>query len=361
MAKNISQILGAKNLSGVIQTVKGGLAEDLLPPAFLTPNRTVEGNHCTYRKVAGTRKTARIVQYGSPSQQRNLSGVSEVAATLLHTAENIQHDPNVLQNLLAIENETRQKLGQQEVARKTGEFKQLFLNLRVAAVFSLLANGIIWFNGDGELLPSSSGAVTTVDFGVPAANKNQLGGIIAASWATAGTPIHTHIAALRKYARKATGYRLDYAFYGEDILGYLWANTVLKEIINRFPAFQAAFSAGRVPNGLLDLNWVPIAEAFFNDKDGTNQDFFGGDAVVFTPTPSVDWFEFIEGTYATPSNLGTVSSDGVAAIGQVSVQQGMFSYAHLTADPVGIKQIAGDTFLPVLKVPEAIFIADVVA
>jgi hypothetical protein len=37
----------------------------------------------------------------------------------------------------------------------------------------------------------------------------------------------------------------------------------------------------------------------------------------------------------------------------------MFSYAQVTSDPVTVKHVAGDTFLPVLKVPKAIFIATV--
>ena len=37
----------------------------------------------------------------------------------------------------------------------------------------------------------------------------------------------------------------------------------------------------------------------------------------------------------------------------------MFSYATVKDDPVTIKQVGGDTFLPALKVPAAIWQADV--
>ena len=38
---------------------------------------------------------------------------------------------------------------------------------------------------------------------------------------------------------------------------------------------------------------------------------------------------------------------------------GMFAYAYVTKDPMGIKEVAGDTFLPLIKVPAAVFQATV--
>ncbi len=37
----------------------------------------------------------------------------------------------------------------------------------------------------------------------------------------------------------------------------------------------------------------------------------------------------------------------------------MFAYGVVNVDPVTIKRVAGDTFLPVLKVPKAVFAATV--
>lgn len=364
MAKTLQQILGAKNLTGLIQAVKGGLAEDIIPSPFMTPNRSVEGNHCIYRKVEGTRKTARLVQYGAPSVARNLSGISEVPITLAHSVEHISHDPSVLMNLTNMENESRQRLGQQEIARKTGEFKQTFSNLRVAVVMSMLTQGKVYFDVDGNLLPNSSNAVTTIDYGIPSGNRTTLnvggwGTIISAKWSAAATNIHTQIQALRKAARKLTGYPIAYAFYGANVLDYIWSNTKLKEIINRQTPLKDGFAAGEIPDGFLRLKWRPIYEAFYQDQDGNYQDLADDDTVIFTPEPSVDWYEFIEGTYPIPNNVGAVVSDSSAALGNVSIETGMFSYATVTSDPVGIKQVAGDTFLPIIKVPNSVFIGTV--
>ena len=364
MAKTLQQILGAKNLTGVIKGVAPGIPQDILPPAFLKPTRTVEGDYCTYRKVDGTRKTARLAQYGAPSRTRSLKGVSEVPVKLVHSIESMQHTPATLMNLTNMADENRQKLGIQEVTRQTRDFKDLFVNLRYASVYAMLAAGVIYFDVDGELLPDSTGAFTTVDAQVPSGNKDQLdvfgdGAIIAASWATAGTAINTQISNLKIAARKKTGYPLRQAFYGNNILNYFLGNTKLKELINRNAGYQVAAAGGEIPQGFLGLNWTPVQEAFYEDADGEYQEFFGGDTVVFTPDPSPDWYEFIEGTYPVAGDIGKVAADAVAALRSIKIESGMFSFATVTSDPAGIKQVAGDTFLPMIKVPGAVFMADV--
>jgi hypothetical protein len=43
----------------------------------------------------------------------------------------------------------------------------------------------------------------------------------------------------------------------------------------------------------------------------------------------------------------------------MQTQAGMFAYGLASADPPSAKIVYGDTFLPVLKVPSAIFVATV--
>ena len=61
--------------------------------------------------------------------------------------------------------------------------------------------------------------------------------------------------------------------------------------------------------------------------------------------------QYAEGVAITP--------DAIASAGNVSIASGMFSYGQVLSDPVTVKHIAGDTFLPVLKVPKAVFVATV--
>jgi len=351
MPASLRQILGGENLTGVIQSVKSGIP-DVLPPAFMRTRRTVEGNTATYFRVKGIRETARQTAYGAPSRQRGQQELVEVPVTLIHVLESMYHQPWVLQNLQAVGSEAKQKLGRQEIARQTAEFKRLLTNTRLAAIYSMLAKGAIYFDGDGNLLPSSSGAAITVDYGVPSGNKDQID-----DWDTATTDIIGAINDLKKTCVQKTGYPLRHAFYGESILGLFLANTYVKELINNNPSMaEAAYGRGEIPDGFCGLRWWPVYQSFYVDKDGNVQTFFGANQVVFTPEINADVYELLEGTYPVPTDIGRVASDAQAALGQVRMVSGQFSYAIVTADPVTIKQVAGDTFLPVWKNPDAIFI-----
>lgn len=366
MAKTLQQILGFENLTGLIQDPRGGVPADLIPAGFMEVRQAkqVAGNTSKYIRVDGSRHTARLVQYGSASVKRQLRGTSEVPTVLMHTYEHINHEMHTLTALRQVDNPQLQARGQQEVDRQTAEFRRTLNNLRVSSVFSALRHGAIHFDADGNLLPSATGVATTVDFQVPAGNKNQLdvdgtGDIIDASWATDGTNIIAQMLSLRKAARKLTGYPLTTAFYGENILEYLLSNTVLKEFLNRNPRMQEALIGGDIPDGLFKLNWRPAYEAFFQDNADVNQDWWGGDTIVFTPEPSPDWWEWQLGSYEVPTSVGNIGADGLATLADFRTVMGMFSYAKVTDDPPGIKHYYGDTFLPTMKVPKAVFIADV--
>ena len=173
MAKTLQQVLGGENLTGVINSAAGGVPDDLLPPGLQAATRTVDGDVGTYYKVENTRKTARQKAYGSKAEERGHEQVVEQPMKLIHAVEMQRHKPDTLMNLRST-NGGKQILGEQEVSRQVVEFKRLFTNLRLGAIYSTLANGKIWFDADGELLPSASGTSVTVDWSVPAGNQNQL-------------------------------------------------------------------------------------------------------------------------------------------------------------------------------------------
>ena len=358
MAKTLEQILYTPNLIGLIENPAGGVP-DFLPPAFTKPGQRVDGDTAKWFEVTGNRQTARLVQYGSPSQRREGRGAASRTAKFMHTHEHIHLNATTLMQLQDYSNPQRQKLGMQTLANETKQARLYLDNLRLSAIYSILALGAVYFDGNGNLLPSSTGSVTTVDFSVPANNKNQWNGIIGASWATATTDIIADIKAVQRTALQGTGYPLAHAFYGENLLGYFMGNDDVKELLKTRNDLAGAFMNMEIPDGFLGLKWHPVESAFYNDSAGTNQAWFGVDALILTPEPSPDWFEILEGTFPVPRNVGTVAADASAIAGQIDEVSGMFTYAKLTDDPVGIRQNYGDTFLPCLKVPSAIYIGDV--
>jgi hypothetical protein len=364
MGVSIQSLLHFENILKTIALIKGGVPGGILSERMFQATDTTTGNEGSYFKVSSTRQVAQAVAYGAPSVAAKMPGVVKQAITLIHTFEHFQHEPNLLA-LLKSENMREQERGAELVGRALAEFVRRFVNLRRAAWYSALTLGHIYLDGDGNLLPSSSGAAIDIDFGIPAGNKGQLdwdgnGAIIGASWGTAGTDIQGDVEEIKIASIQMTGYRITKAYYGSNIPAYIGGNTVMKEFLKEHPASVDQMVAGRVPNGFLGLDWERASEAFYSDKDGTARFFWGGDTVVFTPDPNdIGWWGLVDGSYNIPTNVGNMYQDVVAALESLTKVFGMFGYAQVTNDPVGVRQYAGDTFLPTINVPKSVFISDV--
>lgn len=363
-ATTLQTVLGSDNLTGLTRDVIGNIPGHLIPSGFLASTESVSGNTAKYDKVSTTRQAALAVQYGASSVKRNMQGVSEHPVRLIHTFQHQIHQASTLVNLREEGNAGQQMKGQQTVARQVNDFANQFGNLRKAALYSLLSKGAIYIKADGSLLASSTDAAYTVDYAVPAGNKTTCnvlgdGGILNADWSTAATDIGLQITNLKTAALKKTGYPLRHAFYGSSIPSYIYGNTMAKANIAGSPRLSEQAWTGELPNGLFGLEWHPVNEAFFELADGTATDWFAGAQITFTPDPSPEWLDTIEGSFTVPSELN-ISNDASSALGSaLSEVFGQFGFAEIITDPPGIKQYGGDTFLPVLKVPNAIMTATV--
>lgn len=353
----LQDVLGYVYLGGLVESVKTGIP-NVLPPEFMKVNRQVMGDSIRYTRVTGTRRLAKRVEYGAPAYKDSLSSVGEFDVKMLHSFSFIQL-PKLAYDRLRSYSSYENDQGKQELLRQTEQFVAKYNNLRIAAVTSVVANGKIWFDSSGNLLPTSSGAAVTIDYGMSANHLNQLNGIIAASWATASTDIALHITNLQSQALQDTGYKLTKAFYGKNIPSYLATNNFFNDWLIRNPAAQTAWlSSRKVPSGFMELEWIPVHSAFFEDSSGTNQTFFGADQVTFTPDVDQTWYEVGEGSYGVPTSFNP-TSNLQAAMGSLENVYGMFSYALPEHNPLTANLFHGDTFLPIIKNPDVMYIADV--
>lgn len=360
MSKSIQQILAAPILTGLIQAIKPGLPNPLPPQMMSLVDKTVPANYGTYTVVEATRKTARLVQYGSPSKRVQLQGVSNKPVTLMTTAENIQLSQADFMSLRNYDNPDVQAMGEKEVARQVANLKYRLENLRLSAVASILSKGKIWFDINGDLLDSASGAATTIDYLVPTNNTGTLNGTLT-NWSTTSTNIIGQIEQVKKQALQTTGYPLAHVIYGENVANYIASNEGIRNFIRASqPIGTEFYSTGTIPSKLCGLNWIPGYNMFFEAADGTIKEWFDPDAVVFIPEPSADWWGWLYGTTAVPASIGGVDLNAANPQKDIIPMAGMYAYATLSHDPVTINVYTGDVSLPVLKVPGAIFIGDCV-
>lgn len=359
MAFSIEQLLGYVPLTAAVEQVKQGVPR-VLPEAFYrrNPGDRVLGNKARLVNYKGTRKNARIAPYGAPPRQIVQLERSQQDVILLHTIENLPLTQELFLQLRELDNYVVQNMARTEINFQAMGAATRMTNLESSAVHVALANGKLWFDTDGNLLATSSGADLEIDYGIPAANKDQLGGIIGASWATTSTDIVTQVNRIKQQAVQQTGYPLVHALYGKNIAGYLTSNTSFQQYLARNTAFnQKWVDTGTIPGGVLDLNWIPVQNSFFEDSSGTVTEIFGADSVIFCPDINPMTWSVYEGSYPVPKSI-QMAQDVEAMLGNFSVEYGPFGFAMMNP-PSQIIGVYGDTFIPRFKVPEAFFLADV--
>ena len=263
-------ILGGPNLCGVIRGTATGIPNDLSPAEFLPGRQNRRPRHRRILPVSPARGcVGRMAAYGSPSTQRQLRGVEGVPVKLIHTVESILLPTADYLNLLQYDDTATQKRGIQEVTRQVREFRQNFDNLRVAALTQMLFQGAIYWDGNGNLLPSSTGAKTIASFGVPAGNIGQLdplsagSNVLDTSWDNASADIDKQVLSLRQAATRLSGYPLGYAFYGQNVPSYLTNNTKLQNYFIHSEGDNTQYlSTAEIPSPLLGMKWLPTPCAF---------------------------------------------------------------------------------------------------
>lgn len=367
MPYSIENILGYVPITAAVEKVVAGVPR-VLPPGFYTRPTTdrVTGDKAINLAYKGTRKVARVTPYGAPPRQLDQQPREAQPIRLLHSIEKLPFRQELFLQLREAESYAVQRMAADEIRWQSEQAGTKFENLEKTAVHCLLANaGKLWFDTDGNLLPTASGADLTIDMGVSSDNTNQItpfGGtaIIDASWATATTQIVTHVIKMKRYVAQKTGYELKYALYGANIPGYLAGNTQFQEFAKFNGTWNENFiRSGMILNGTLGLTWIPVYNAFFEDSGGTVQQIFGDDTIVFCPEVGDGRAWTIhEGSYPVLRNLA-LAQTVEQLLANVEPAYGRFGYAMPDFQLLNqITGVYGDTFLPRIKVPDSFLFCD---
>ncbi len=358
MAKAVRDLLGWTSLCGIIKATTDGIPF-VLPDGFRKSVGKTIGDTGRYTEVRGTRTVARLNQYGAGSKQTAKKQIAVREVKLFHSYESIQLDPLVLQALRNYDDYDLQERGKDEVIRQVEGFKTRFDNLRTAASTMALAKGYIWTDADGNLLPTSSGAVNTFTYNIPSTNVGTMAAIsgVSGDMADPATNVPKQVRAIKQLASRISGYKLGGCLYGRNIPEMFMNNSYIKDYAAREPVRREAYlkEGDLTPEYTIEgIKFYPGYEAFFEDKNGVNQGIIDDNALIFFPDPDPNWWDILEGTYEVPTTMNP-QTDGVAAREALKQVYGKFNYAMYNYDPVGINMYSGDTFFPCIKVPAAIF------
>lgn len=374
-SKSLQDILGWVALTKAVNAVKDGVPNPFPSWLFTVRNEDkIIGNSVKFNRTYGMRKTARVIRYGAAPRHRELQQEELVEAKFVSFGEERIFDPLVLQVLRNYDNFQNGQMAKQLVANNVKTMGTLFGNARIVAVATTLAKGYIYADSEGNLLPTSSGAHADFTFSqqIPAANigtvvdgasANIFGASGGGSWATTTTDIPLQLTRLIEHAAQSHGYEPKVALYGKNIKSYLIQNNYVKDYMARNPAMQTQWlKDNTIPDGLFGMTWVPVWKASFTKDDGTKVSLWPADGITFLPgeEDAASLWSMFEGSNLVPTTIDIVP-DAMAALAAVETVFGPYGYSQLNHKPISLSNVMGDTFLPAIKIPEAVYITDVVA
>lgn len=372
MSKSLQDILGWVAITKAVNAIKDGVPNPF--PAWMFTvgaEDKVIGDSVKFNRTYGTRKTARVVKYGAPPRHRELQDEDLVEVKMISFGEERQFRPYELQVLREYESTQNGDMAKRLVANNIKTLATMFGNSRIVAVATTLNKGNIYVDSDGNLLPSSSGAAVTISQQI---SSNNIGTIVAAdstnifgatgagSWANNATDIPLQLRRLKESAGQAHWYEPRIALYGKNIPSYIQQNNFVLDYMARTPGLQGTNLKDNTIPDLFGFTWIPAWMASYTKDDGTKTSLWNADGITFMPDQSdagAVWSMF-EGSNLVPRNLNLIASYE-SALNDLEMVWGSYGYGQLTHKPVSMCVVMGDTFLPAVKLPDTVYIADVVA
>lgn len=232
-----------------------------------------------------------------------------------------------------------------------------------------MIRGVVYSHQSGDDIYwdyTSSNAMATIDYQIPANNKNQCNGIIDTRWDLSSANIPLHLANLDNAAQSGPGSRIDVAI----CRGAMWQNIINNDYVvsqagvaNRpFTEYRREIGTGSngkpltLKTGVLScapfITWIITDEGLElgTQASPSYTPYIGANDVWFGPDPNKDLFGMLVGSEPI--------SEGPAKPQQV--RMGLHSWIAETWDPTGYVLFSVDNCLPVPYVPASMFYATVV-
>lgn len=363
---SLRDVIGQVSLTAMVNATVPDLPRRLPAPFYGGTREKVEGNFFQYHIFTPARQLAVLTDYYAPSVNRQLRPIGVRQAMMFSTAMNIAFRGEILEALRNFEDYGWQEKGKRYVALQMADFRRDFDHMEDALALLILVTGVVYRTQTGEILPNSSGAAFTQQFGATGSLNN---GTIAAltgvggAWNSPTTNIWLQLETLRINAQAQHGYIPKIILYGKNIPTYISGNDSMQPYLSRNAEFRDEWVKKGFIRPTHDLGgylWFPISDAGFKNLSGTTYQFVAGnDAVIVMPEPDESWWGWAEGSQLVPTTIDIVSGiDNI--LGATSKVYGRWAYSKLTDDPISLKAISGHNVTPFIRIPEVVYYATAV-
>lgn len=321
------------------------------------------------------RSAAPLNLRGSPARMLQPTGKQIRSLTMMRMFNAVQLSMDAVQMLRKPDQYAYQQKGFEEVSQQMEDAGTRCITAKQLTLAKSFAGGAVYVGAQGQILESSSGAVYTIDLGIPAANKAQLarsaffsggsGNIIAQSWDDPTALILDQLDELYDGAARTNVAPPRHVWLFRSNKKWLRNNLQIQKLYN----FQV--DSNRLDNTLKD-DQFEINNYVFHFYGGTYQPSTGGALIPFIPdtmaiiTPEPGpWFANGRGMEYVPQRTGLVESGSVegffnpssltAALASLDEVYGDFGYVEVAISPTRLNLFSGSNWLYGFKQPNYVF------
>ena len=362
MARTVQQVLAPKTILKAISQIDlpGTTLQQLFDWGVSGANKEQQsGRNFSYDIFDNTRSIATGRVPGQAASRQQPQKVAHVQGTFPRAAESISLLDEDLLNHRNIGGPTSEldQRGETFITKQEAYLAQRFANL-VEFQTAAMLRGSYTYDVDGDdLRHGFSGGATTIDFQIPAGNRDQLdmlgaGNVLDADWASTTTDIPLHLHEINAALVQLTGMGLSHVV----LTGAAWQHLINNEKVQAqggssnvvFQSMQRS-GQGEFSAVLRALPWITFHVVDYGLRvfNGTSEVFtklIEDDHAVFLPQPSTRWVQFLEGSEIVTEGPGGTKAE----------RFGFYPYAYGTHDPSGWDLCAVFNGIPALYAPSAV-------
>lgn len=297
---------------------------------------------------------------GQPARVLQPTGLSERRVYLLHAFNEIGLSMDALQMIRKPNDETLQNKGREEIQRQFEDFGDRHLLFRAVCLAKTLTKGELHIGADGRVLEGSSGAVYSVDFGVPATHKDQLnpgsGNIVGTPWSNPAAKILDDLDEIRIQAEMESAGEPKHIWLHHAAKRWLRDNTQLQAYVQGSPEKVDRVLSGSMIEDLNGWTWH-FYSGTYQAVDGTTKPYIPTTQAILTPDLG-PWLRAVNGSELITSFEG-IKSTFDEALGEITEVFGDFAYVKLVDNPTKLVLRMGTNFVYAFANPNAIWMPTV--
>jgi hypothetical protein len=306
---------------------------------FGTP-QGVEGDTITWDIEAIERDVDNFEGLLSQAGTRQMRRIGQQTATLVRTFKSKFIPGAVLQNLRNPGSTSRAQVAQGTIAREAMSLREI-IDRQTEWLLSQCIQGSIALTVDGISV--------TIDMAIPAANEFTVGGGIPVSWGDPAAKITTDLEAIIRSVEELSGYTPKRAYTSRKILDAMVNNDVIQFVLSGNQKGREMLETGSIGT-FWGIDWIPysVTSKGLGSADPVVR-HIDEDRIVFLPE-APGWNKFFSSPELVPSDDRKTMVE----------ENGIVAYSDVTLNPVSGVIYAAHKRLPVLTVPAAVAIADVI-